>query len=112
MQRSISEDLHVGQTVDPSEYKFKSDRYCDQPWYNKWKNNKLLNDRIMCRDVTKYVQDMEPISYQGMIYYAETKEKIADWAYKDLQTLEFNIELPANQYIYPNSFHICLLIEI
>ena len=32
----------------------------------------------MCKDVTKYVQDMEPISYQGMIYYAETKEKIAD----------------------------------
>ena len=31
MQRSISEDLHLGQTVDPSEYKFKSDRYCDQP---------------------------------------------------------------------------------
>ena len=67
------------------------------------KINRFFHDGIKGKDVTKYLPGMEPISFQDMIYYAETNEK---FAYKDLQILEFNIEFLANQYIIWNSFHI------
>ena len=47
------------------------------------KLNQLFPDGIKDRDVTKYFPGMEPISYQSMIYYAETDEKFEDSAYKD-----------------------------
>ena len=40
-------------------------------------------------------------------------EKVpADSTHKDFQILEFNIRLPANQYVNWNSAHICLPIQI
>ena len=38
------------------------------------------------------------------------KRKFVDLTYKDF-TLEFNINLPANQYTNFNSLHVCLPIE-
>ena len=63
------------------------------------KLHKLFRDRMKDSDVTKYLLGMEPISYQGMIYYAETSEKMSDSTYEGLKTLEFYIEFLANQYI-------------
>lgn len=55
---------------------------------------------------------MEPIFYQGISQYAETEDKITDWTYKHLKTLELDIELRTNQYINLNSFHVCFPIKI
>ena len=54
---------------------------------------------------------MLSLAYQGMIYAVKTK-KPADPAYKDFQTLEFKISLPANQCMNWNSVHICFPIQI
>ena len=56
---------------------------------------------------------MLPLSYQGMIYSVRTKKVIAGQAYKDLsvETLVFNIKLPANQNVNWNGVHLCLLVN-
>ena len=46
------------------------------------------------------------------MYAVKIKHVPADSTYKDLQTLEFNIRLSANQYMNWNSVHICLPTKI
>ena len=70
-----------------------------------------MNDGVTERIVTKCYPGMKSLTYQGIIYFMEDKEKTADSKYEDMQTLEFNIELPANQYINWNRFHICFPIK-
>ena len=55
---------------------------------------------------------MSAIVYQGIIYYIVTVEKNAVSTFKDMNTLEFSITLPANLYINWSNFHICLPIRI
>ena len=71
----------------------------------------LLKSEVVDVDLLKCLPGMLPIAYQGMIYAVKTK-KPADPAYKDFQTLEFKISLPANQCMNWNSVHICFPIQI
>ena len=66
----------------------------------------------MDADLLKYLPVMLPRAYQGMIYDVRTKKVPAYSTYKNLQTLEFNIKLPENQYMNWNSVHICLPIKV
>ena len=63
-------------------------------------------------ELIRYLPGITDISYQGMIYVARIKKVPVDSTHKDFQTLEFNIKLPANQYMNLNSVHICLPIQI
>ena len=116
MKRPINDEIHLGQTVDPvnNTQKVKSVDYSsdfNDVTEKMTKLQRLLKDRIIDQYLPKYLPGMPPLAYQGMIYTVKTK-KPADSTHKDLQTLEFNIKLPANQYMNWNSLHTCFPIQI
>lgn len=50
----------------------------------------------MDADIQEYLPAMLPLACQGIIYAARPKVVPLNSTCKDLQTLEFNISLPAN----------------
>lgn len=67
----------------------------------------LLKTGIIDKNVPNYFPAMLSIVCQSKIYSIKRK-KTCRLSYKDMQTLELNIILPAIQYINWNSVHICL----
>ena len=47
-----------------------------------------------------------------MLEDIDTREKVADSSYTDMEQLDFQILLTDNYYINPNSIHICFSIKI
>ena len=63
-------------------------------------------------DLIRYLPGMMKICYQGLLYSIMTKRKFADSTYKNVQVLEFNVNLPKTKYMNFNSVHISLPIKM
>ena len=50
--------------------------------------------------------------FQGMLEDTDTKEKVADNFYEDMEQLNFQIILTDNYCVNPNSIHICFPMKV
>ena len=113
MQRASVDEMHLRQTVDPTgnTQKVKSIDYStDFDDITEKVDNMLqwlLKRGVIHADLVKYLSGFLLLAKQSMIFNVKTIKWSADSTYKDLQTLDFNIKLPANQYMNWNSVHIC-----
>ena len=62
-------------------------------------------------DLAKYIPGLLELAFQGMLDDIDTREKVAHRSYKDMEQLEFQLLLTEN-YVNPNSIHICFPIKI
>ena len=119
MQRPITDDIHLGQTVNPAD-NTNAARSVD--YVANFKKITENVDRLQGLMETCVMNDgwwfdkistrHGWISLSGYDYNSRTKKIPANSTYKNCQTLEFNRKLPVNQYMNWNNVLICLPIQI
>ena len=117
MEDSISDKVHLAKTVNPADNTSNVesvDYSINFEDIDKEMNQlkKLLRKLVMDADLLRYLPEMLPVAYLGMIYPVRTKNIIADWTDKDLKALEFHIKLSAYQYMNWNSVYLWISIKI
>ena len=104
MHQAITDKVHLEQTSNPADNtgKVQSIDYANDFENIDKETNKLQKffENSVNTDLLRYLPAILPLAYQGMIYSVKAKKgNPTDSTYKDLQTLQFSIKLPANQYI-------------
>ena len=117
MQRNISDNVKLGQPLDPlkdatgvDSVDFSGD--IDHLLKKLDKLSTLYEKRQIDSDLLCCIPGMSKIMYQGQIDYIQTKKACAASTYTDKQILEFNIELTKNHYINLSNIILCLPIKI
>ena len=117
MEDSISDKVHLAKYVNPADNTSNVesvDYSINFEDIDKEMNQlkKLLRKLVMDADLLRYLPEMLPVAYLGMIYPVRTKNIIADWTDKDLKALEFHIKLSAYQCMNWNSVYLWISIKI
>ena len=63
-------------------------------------------------NIARYIPGVLKLVFQGMLEDIDTKEKVANASYKDMEELDLQILLPDNYYVNPSSIHICFPMKI
>ena len=63
-------------------------------------------------DIARYIPGVPKLVFQGILENIDTKEKVANAFYKDMEELDFQILLPDNYYVNTSSIHICFPMKI
>ena len=63
-------------------------------------------------DIARYIPGVLKLVFQGILENIDTKEKVANASYKDMEELDFQILLPDNYYVNTSSIHICFPMKI
>ena len=63
-------------------------------------------------DIARYIPGILELKFQGMLEDIDTREKVAHSFYTDMEELDFQIMLTDNDYVNPNSIHICFPMKI
>ena len=63
-------------------------------------------------DIVRYIPGVPKLVFQGILENIDTKEKVANASYKDMEELDFQILLPDNYYVNTSSIHICFPMKI
>ena len=63
-------------------------------------------------DIVRYIPGVPKLVFQGILENIDTKEKVANAFYKDMEELDFQILLPDNYYVNTSSIHICFPMKI
>ena len=118
MQRDISNRNTLGETLNPINDAKRStaiDRTSSNCNYAKEKVQKirdLFNMGKYDADLAKYISGLLDLAMQGTLDDIDTREKVANPSYKDMEQLDFQILLTGNYYVNPSNIHICFLIKI
>ena len=63
-------------------------------------------------EIARYIPGVLKLVFQGILENIDTKEKVANASYKDMEELDFQILLPDNYYVNTSSIHICFPMKI
>ena len=118
MERKISTEVELGQTVSPFEsidassaINRTASNYLDAGDKVR-KIRKLKETGTFDADITKYILGTLKLVFQGMLEDINTKEQPAHSSYRDMENLDFQILLTDNYYTNPNSMHLCFPMKI
>ena len=118
MQREISNRLFLGQTSSPldnvgllSAINRTASDYKDAGAKVK-EIRELIRTGNCDTDIARYNLGVLKLVFQGMLEDMDTKEKVANASYKNMEELDFQILLPVNYYVNPSSIHICFPMKI
>ena len=100
------EDAGRSSTIDRT-----SSNYTDAKEMAK-KIRERINTGKYAEDITRYIPGLLELKFQGMLEDIDTREKVAQSSYTDMEELDFQILLTDNYYINPNSIHVCFPIKI
>ena len=118
MQREISNKVFLRNTVSPLDDVGRSSAIDGTASnYNDTKEKvtkirELISTRRYDKDIANYIPALLDLEFQGMLEDIDTRQKAAHSSYTDMKQLDFQILLPDNYYINPNSIHICFPIKI
>ena len=101
MQRQISENVPIGQSVNSAK---STDAVKFSHYVANFKNGtknidtlqRLMKICVMDGDLIKYLDHKD---HKGLVYNIKTRNVRVYSIYKAFQTLEYNVKLIANQYI-------------
>ena len=117
MHREISNKVFLGNSVSPLDDIGRSstiDRTASN--YNDAKEKvkkvrKLISTGRYHKDIAKSTPNLLELKFQSILEDIDTREKVTHSSYTDMEQLGFQILLTDN-YINPNSIHICFPIKI
>ena len=118
MQREISDRVFLGQNVSPFENAGLSDaidrtasNYNDAEDKVK-KIRECIKTENYGADIARYIPRVLEVKFQGMLDVIDTREKVANSSYTNMEELDFQILLTDNCYGNPSSIHIYFPIKI
>ena len=117
MQRKITDDVKIGDSVTPFQSVEKSpavDKTASDFDNAKLKVKKVrrLTERgIYNADVVRYIPGTLDLVFQGMIEKIMTTEQLADTTYSVKEVLDFELILDNNYYTNLKSLHPCFLVR-
>ena len=76
------------------------------------KMRELISTGKYDADIARYIPGILEMKFQGMLEDIDTREKVADSSYNEMEELDFQILLTENYYINPNSIHLCFTMKI
>ena len=118
MQREISDKNTLGDTLNPLHDVRRStaiDKTTSNYNYAKEKVQKIRDLNNLGKydaDFAKYIPGLMDLAIQGMLDDVDTKAKVANPSYKEMEHLDFQILLSENYYVNPSNIDICFPIKI
>ena len=118
MQREISNRVFLGQTtlslddigLSSAIYRTASD--CTDAGEKVRKIRQIIKTGDYDTDIEKYITGVLKLVFLGMLEDIDTKEKVANASYKDIEELDFQILLPDNYYVNLSSIRTCFPMKV